>query len=115
MASSLGPLVERSDVSNVKILAGDDQRYTFPWWFQDMEATDPKSLEYLYGFAVHFYVDTYNPPSLLDDTKRLYPKKVILNTEACLGTHDNEDFGPILGSWDRAQSYILSYIEVYLL
>lgn len=75
-----------------------------------MEAANPKSMDYVDGFAVHFYFDGYDQPSLLDDTKRLFPSKVILNTESCLGVLDVIR-GPLLGSWDRAETYILSYIE----
>lgn len=112
MAESLGPQLQASDVSNVKILAGDDQRYTFPWWFQEMEAAYPKSLQYVDGFATHFYTDSYVPPRLLDDTRRLYPSKVIINTESCIGVGLGDVPHPVLGSWVRAQTYILSYMQV---
>lgn len=106
--------MRRSSVSHVKILAGDDQRYLFPWWFQDMQAASKIAIEYLYGFAVHFYADIIVSPELLDETKRQFPEKIIINTEACYGTLGIDVQGPILGSWDRAQSYILSLIEVIL-
>lgn len=100
--------MRNSNLSNVKIFAGDDQRYLFPSFFQEMEFTNAKSLDYLDGFAVHFYFDSLLPPSMLDDTIRLYPSKVIINTESCVGIGQ----GPLLGSWVNAQTYILSYIEV---
>lgn len=99
-------------MSDVKIFAGDDQRYTFPTWFQNMQAANAKSIDYLDGFAVHYYFDQLTPPSLLDDTKRQFPNKIILNTESCLGVGAPGSNGPLLGSWLRAQTYILSYIEV---
>lgn len=99
-------------MSNVKIFAGDDQRYTFPWFFQEMEAANPYSLDYVDGFATHFYTDSYVPPHLLDDTKRLYPDKVIINSESCVGVAAGDVNHPVLGSWPRAETYILSYIQV---
>lgn len=75
-----------------------------------MEAANPKSLDYLYGFAVHFYADNSNSATLYDDTKREFPNKVIINTEACEGS--DKGHSPELGSWDRAENYILKYIDV---
>lgn len=111
----LGPLISSSDVNYTKILAGDDQRYTFPWWFQEIEAASQWALDYIYGFAVHFYADALTSPKVLDITQNEYPEKVIINTEACLGSSTGDVRGPTLGSWSRAQSYILSVIEVSLM
>lgn len=111
VGDNLGPLFRSSNVSNIHILAGDDQRYTFPWWFQDMEATCKHSFEYLYGFAVHFYGDSLISPSVLDETLEQYPEMIIINTESCtagcIETH-----GPLLGSWTTAEKYILAYMQV---
>lgn len=108
----MGPKLQASNVSNVQILAGDDQRYTFPSWFQEMERTNSKALDYLGGFAVHFYFDSITSPSVLDDTKHQFPSKFIINTESCVGVGAFGSNGPNLGSWSRAQTYILSYIQV---
>lgn len=112
VAENLGPELRNSKVSNVKIFSGDDQRYTFPWWFQEMEATNPKSLDYVYGFAKHFYVDDITLPDVLDETKKQYPNKVIMNTESCMGSLGPTAHAPLLGSWDRAQQYVVRIMEV---
>lgn len=82
MANSLGPKLQKSKANNVKILTGDDQRYTFPWWFQEMAATNPESMDYLYGFAVHFYADAITLPSVFDETNKQFSDKAIINTES---------------------------------
>lgn len=99
-------------MSNVKIFAGDDQRYTFPWFFQEMEAANPKSMDYIDGFAAHYYFDVNLSPDVLDTTKRLFPSKIILNTESCVGVNLGEVNHPVLGSWVNAQTYIDRYFEV---
>lgn len=57
-----------------------------------MKAAHPKSLDYLDGFAVHWYWDKIVPPSLLDKTKEKYPDKLIINTESCLGIYVNTEY-----------------------
>lgn len=102
----MGPLLRNSSFKNVKLMAGDDQRFVMPWWFKQvkqfvdylkmrievnrqkshqMQEAHPESVKYLDGFAVHWYWDVIALPSLLDKTHRLYPDKFILNTESCLG------------------------------
>lgn len=115
LTENLGPKLSCSVVSNVKILAGDDQRYTYPWWFQEINETYPNAMDYLYGFAVHYYADTISPPSSLDETKRQFPSKVIINTESCEGSKSGEVRGPLLGSFHRSVNYILSYMQVGLM
>lgn len=77
-----------------------------------MEESYPKSLDYVDGFATHWYTDSFVPPDLLDNTRRLYPGKAIVNTESCVGVAAGDVNHPVLGSWLRAQTYILSYIQV---
>lgn len=106
MADYLGPKLMLSNLRHVKILGGDDNRYIFPWWFENMRAENPISLDYLYGFSVHFYADRDTSTELFDETHRQFPSKMIINTESCYGIK------PFLGSWHRAVGYILSYMEV---
>lgn len=77
-----------------------------------MEAAYPKSMDYVDGFATHWYTDSYVSPNLLDDTKKLYPSKTIINTESCVGVGEGDVPTPILGSWIRAERYILAYMQV---
>lgn len=50
-----------------------------------MQQSHPEAVQYLDGFAVHWYWDNIAPPSLLDKTHEKFPDKFILNTESCLG------------------------------
>lgn len=55
VSENLGPALKQSEIlSNIKILAGDDQRYTFPWWFDQMYANYPESRKFVDGHAVHW-------------------------------------------------------------
>ena len=58
------------------------------------------------GLAVHWYWDFIIPPAGLNEAHRLFPDKLIINTESCLGDKPWNVHGPILGSWSRAESYI---------
>ncbi|XP_058456410.1 lysosomal acid glucosylceramidase [Malaya genurostris] len=107
----LGPTLRSSGFQNVKLFAGDDQRYTFPWWFSQMDQGHPNATQYLDGLAVHWYWDGVTPPGLLDQAVRLYPDKLLFNTEASLGDKPFQTHGPILGSWDRAESYITYILQ----
>lgn len=78
-----------------------------------MAANNSKAMEYIYGFGVHFYADDINSPSLLNQAKKQFPTKVIINTESCEGSNMGESHFPLLGSWRRAESYILSFIQVF--
>ncbi|XP_055586889.1 lysosomal acid glucosylceramidase [Uranotaenia lowii] len=106
VGENLGPTLSNSAFKDVKLFAGDDQRYTFPWWFNEMDKGHPNATKYLDGLAVHWYWDGITPASLLDKTVEQYPGKLLFNTEASLGDKPFDTHGPILGSWDRAESYI---------
>lgn len=112
VAEHLGPSIRKNaQIKDVKIFAGDDQRYVFPWWLQKMESSHANSIEYLAGFAVHWYWDQIIPPTLLNAVHSLYPDKLLLNTESCDGDKPFQTHGPELGSWKRAEKYILAYME----
>uniref|UniRef100_A0A182IUS7 Glucosylceramidase n=1 Tax=Anopheles atroparvus TaxID=41427 RepID=A0A182IUS7_ANOAO len=107
----LGPTLRKSSVGAVKLFGCDDQRYTFPWWFKLMDQGDENATRYLDGLAVHWYWDGIAPPALLDQTAASYPGKWIFNTEASLGDKPLQQHRPILGSWERAESYILYVLQ----
>uniref|UniRef100_A0A336LVU1 Glucosylceramidase n=3 Tax=Culicoides sonorensis TaxID=179676 RepID=A0A336LVU1_CULSO len=112
VAQHLGPKLKESKFKDVLLFAGDDQRYTFPWWFDQMQIGDQNSMKFIDGFAVHWYWDTFIPPkSTLDKTSKLFPEKLIINTESCLGDKPWEFHGPELGSWARAIPYITTIIQ----
>lgn len=50
-----------------------------------MQTTNPTSIDYLDGFAVHWYLDALAPPSFLDQTLETFPDKFIINSESCVG------------------------------
>ncbi|XP_055677795.1 lysosomal acid glucosylceramidase [Lutzomyia longipalpis] len=111
VADHLAPALRNSSYGNVKIFAGDDQRYTFPWWFNEMVDARPNVMNDLAGFAVHWYWDRFVPPLVLDTTHKTFTNKLILNTESSIGDKPLQTHGPILGSWARAEEYITAYLQ----
>lgn len=111
VAENLGPTLRKSSVSDVKILAGDDQRYTFPWWFNRMYESHPESRKFVDGHAVHWYWDKYAPPNLLDKSYQSFPEKLIIATEASSGLQPWDEHKPVLGFWQRCEDYVLNIIE----
>lgn len=112
LADNLGPTMRKSPVAkNVKILAGDDQRYSLPIWFEQMHKGSENATEYFDGIAVHWYADKYAPASLLTDTATAFPNKFIISTEASSGDKPWDIHGPLLGSWGRFEDYTLDIIE----
>lgn len=108
----LGPILAESDMHDVKLLIGDDQRYTLPWWPEQMnEATNNNVMNYVAGIGVHWYWDRFVPPILLDTTHDRFPNHLILTTESCIGDKPGETHGPILGSWSRAEQYATYMIQ----
>lgn len=112
VSENLGPTMSNSAVtSRVKIIAGDDQRYTLPWWFDQMYQTHPGSKQYVDGHAVHWYWDKYAGANRLDQTHEKYPDKLIIATEACSGDKPWEEHRPMLGYWPRAEDYVIDILE----
>ncbi|CAH0402650.1 unnamed protein product [Chilo suppressalis] len=109
IAENLGPTVRSSQYSDLKILANDDNRVTIPWWFTLMVNIIPDALQYIDGIAVHFYLDKVIPPEVLSLVTDIYPDKFLISTEACEGGFDTQKV--ILGSWDRAKSYITDILQ----
>lgn len=104
-------MIQNSEFHDVKLFAGDDQRYTFPWWFDRMLRGSSKAMDYISGLAVHWYWDKFVPATLLDEAHEKYPDKIILNTESCDGDKPFQTHGPELGSWERAEKYSLAIIQ----
>lgn len=112
LGNNLGPSLRQSPTAfNVKILAGDDQRYTFPWWFDRMYEESPDVANYIDGFAVHWYADKYQSPKVLDDAAEKFPGKFIIATEACSGDKPWDIHKPVLGFWGRCEDYVIDIIE----
>lgn len=112
LAENLGPSMKKTpELAKVKILAGDDQRYTFPWWFEKMYEGSPDVTQYIDGLALHWYADLYRSPEVLDDSIEKYPGKFIISTEASYGDKPWQQHKPVPGSWFRAEEYILDIME----
>lgn len=111
LGENFGPTLNNSEFSHVKLFAGDDQRYTYPWWFDRMKTGAANALDFLSGLAVHWYWDRYVPAQVLDVTHSKYPDKILLNTESCVGDKPLETHGPVLGSWSRGEKYALAIIQ----
>lgn len=107
----LGPTLNNSEYANVKIFAGDDQRYSFPWWFERMSIGSAKAMDFVSGLAVHWYWDQFMSPYPLDLAHSMYADKIILNTESSIGDKPWETHGPTLGSWKRGEKYALHILE----
>lgn len=69
------------------------------------------ALDFISGFAMHWYWDKVIPPQLIDQTHAKYPDKILLNTESSVGDKPWETHSPILGSWSRGEKYALAMIE----
>ncbi|KAM3959508.1 lysosomal acid glucosylceramidase-like [Aphomia sociella] len=111
IANHLGPTIRNSTFNNTKILAVDDQRITIPYFFSLMVKEFPRALEYIDGIAVHFYLDAVTPPEVLSLITKYYPEKFILSSEACAGSYPWDTKKVILGSWQRAYTYIYDIIQ----
>lgn len=103
--------MNNSEFRDVKLFAGDDQRYTYPWWFTRLNHISSNAMDFVSGLAVHWYWDRLIPSSRLDQAHDAFPSKIILNTESCIGDKPYEVHGPVLGSWSRAERYALGIIE----
>uniref|UniRef100_A0A8C7CAQ2 Glucosylceramidase n=1 Tax=Oncorhynchus kisutch TaxID=8019 RepID=A0A8C7CAQ2_ONCKI len=67
---------------------------------------------YIHGVGVHWYLDTLVPAELsLGTTHQLYPEYYLFGTEACAGWSPS-DRGVRLDSWERAEQYAHSIIQV---
>ncbi|XP_050353513.1 lysosomal acid glucosylceramidase-like isoform X2 [Nymphalis io] len=109
--NNLGPTIRKSAFKDLKLLAGDDQRATIPYWFNVMFSRYPKALDYIDGIAVHYYTDKFVPAAVFKAVTLTHPDKIILSTEACEGSFPWQKEKVLLGSWDRAKSYIEDILE----
>jgi len=81
----LGPELEKSGHSNIKILGYDQNRGTeLEHWANVMYANEASS-KYFDGMAVHWYASTYDVfPASLQHTHNKAPNKYLINTESCV-------------------------------
>ncbi|XGW29730.1 hypothetical protein V3C99_009070 [Haemonchus contortus] len=106
----LGPALKSSPYTkDIHLMINDDQRYTLPEW-ADTVLDDPEAAKYIAGVAVHWYEDEEVPAVVLTTTHDRHPDYFILATEACNGFMRWQG-EPILGDWERAETYVDDIIE----
>ncbi|XP_041972484.1 lysosomal acid glucosylceramidase isoform X2 [Aricia agestis] len=111
IVDNLGPTIRNSTFKDLKIITGDDQRITVPYWFNIMLRETPNALDYIDGIGVHYYTDQFVPAVIFETVTKTYPNKFIIGTEACEGSFPWQKEKVILGSWKRAQRYIDDIIQ----
>lgn len=85
VSENLGPTLAASIHNDTKILLIDSQRFFVPWYLTDIFSQHPNARNYSGGIAIHWYMDDYVSPKVLDETLQLYPDLFLLMTEASLG------------------------------
>ncbi|XP_046661458.1 lysosomal acid glucosylceramidase-like isoform X2 [Homalodisca vitripennis] len=105
-----GPQLRNSIHNDTILLAFDDQRLFLPWWINLMVRADKRILEYINGFAVHWYWDFLIGAKVINDLHENYPEKFTLYTEASVGDKPWEKKVDI-GSWERGEMYIADIIQ----
>jgi len=100
----LGPALENTDYSDVKIMIGDDQRFLLPDW-AGRALNETGASRYVDGIGIHWYTDMIAPVTKLDATHDQFPDKFMFATEACSGSVPFLEPKVDLGSWERGQYY----------
>lgn len=100
----LGPTIKNSEFTNVEMHGYDDNRSSILGWLQEMMNTDPNAFNYLSAIDAHSYNDLSSSPEILDEVRRRFPDKPIWITE--MSFNAGKGFGPLLGSWRRAEELI---------
>ena len=80
----LGPALEKSGFSNVKIMGFDQNTPDLPEWAKAILG-NPESAKYTYGMAIHWYASTFDPfENIMDSVHNLFPNFAIIHTEGCV-------------------------------
>ncbi|XP_012281809.1 glucosylceramidase isoform X2 [Orussus abietinus] len=109
VANNLGPTLKASQHNETIIIGLDDQRCFVPWYISKIFENE-KVRSYVSGIGLHWYTDEYFPPILLDWTHDQFPDKFLITTESCVVPF--LDYNKVvLGSWERAEYYILYMIQ----
>nr|UVJ88516.1 glucocerebrosidase 3 [Nilaparvata lugens] len=127
IANNLGPALEKNGFVNKSIVVLDDMRHYAQWWM-DIVMRNETAAKYVDGVGMHWYVDFFASPKIMDKIKEKYPDKNIYYTESSINAimdmlltidegNSTSNFSslnpspPLLGSWKRAQMYATSLIE----
>nr|CAD7567805.1 unnamed protein product [Timema californicum] len=95
----LGPALSNNGYGDLLLMMLDDRRAFVPEWSEKL-FTSELLKRFASGLAVHWYNDNMSNPDILTQFHDENPDIFILYTEACHG------------SWERAESYVSSIIEV---
>uniref|UniRef100_A0A8B9QI28 Glucosylceramidase n=1 Tax=Apteryx owenii TaxID=8824 RepID=A0A8B9QI28_APTOW len=107
---NLGPALAQS-AHRTRIIILDDQRIHLPAWAQ-VVLGNASAARYVAGVGVHWYLDALVPArSSLEATHRLFPRHLLLYTEACSGFLTLR-FAVALGCWERGDRYSHSILSV---
>lgn len=106
----MGPSLASSVHNETLILLLDDNRIVLPW-FVKPTLDDKKASAYAAGTAVHFYMDSQMPATVLDWTHDAHPDKIILMTEASIGPNSWGSPNIVSKLWSHAETYATSIIE----
>lgn len=71
-----------------------------------------KTKTYVDGIGVQWYWNFLFPQRLVDLTHAEFPEKFIINTEASFNKWKTSSGPVLLGSWERAEEYADSIINV---
>lgn len=105
LAEFLGPTMNNSGFSNVKIQAYDDDRSKIPLWISLMSLGNVNALKYIDTINIQGYGDKRFPAGLIDLTFSTFSGKSIYSSEMSFPGP------PIRGSWPRAEEYIENIFE----
>lgn len=109
--NNLGPTLQKSQHSSVKVITLDDQRMFINWWI-DRIMVDTEAAKLISGIALHGYLDNRGSPKMLDVAHDKYPNLFIINTEFCVIPSVSVG-GPNVdpGAWNRGALYAQNIIE----
>ncbi|XP_077516393.1 lysosomal acid glucosylceramidase-like isoform X2 [Amblyomma americanum] len=108
----LGPALAEAGYgpNKLQIMVLDDNRIVLPHW-ADVVLGDHEASKYVHGVALHWYLDSFVGPWVVDKVHERYPDKFLLGTEACAGNSFMDKDRVILGSWERAERYASDILE----
>nr|CAD7429897.1 unnamed protein product [Timema monikensis] len=107
----LGPALSNNGYGDLLLMMLDDQRAFVPEWSEKL-FTSELLKRFASGLAVHWYNDKMSNPDILTQFHDENPDMFILYTEACNDPFSDPGPAVQLGSWERAENYVSSIIEV---
>jgi glucosylceramidase len=91
----LGPRLLQSEHSDARLLVYDQNRDGIEHW-TDVIFADPRSVDHVYGVAVHWYASTFKVyEDAFDRVHAKFPQFTIIHTEGCIDNLGNDAGGGI--------------------